>query len=52
MLADKVEAVEGIAARLRTPRTIFEVPAVLRLLPLQPTQGCAVGPRGRDEVAV
>lgn len=31
MLAGKVEAVEGIAARLRTPRTVFEVPAVLRL---------------------
>ena len=31
MLAGKVEAVDGIAARLRTPRTIFEVPAVLRL---------------------
>ncbi len=31
MLAGKVQAVEGIAARLRTPRTIFEVPAVLSL---------------------
>jgi len=31
MLADKVQAVEGIAARLRTPRTVFDVPAVLSL---------------------
>ncbi len=31
MLADKVHAVEGIAARLRTPRTVFEVPSVLSL---------------------
>ena len=31
MLAGKVQAVEGIAARLRTPRTVFEVPAVLSL---------------------
>jgi 5-methylcytosine-specific restriction endonuclease McrA len=31
MLAGKVEAVGGVAAQLRTPRTIFEVPAVLRL---------------------
>jgi len=31
MLAGKVRAVEGIAARLRTPHTIFEVPAVLSL---------------------
>lgn len=31
MLRDVVEAVDGVAARLRTPRTIFEVPSVLRL---------------------
>jgi 5-methylcytosine-specific restriction endonuclease McrA len=31
MLSGKVRAVEGIAARLRTPRTVFEVPAVLSL---------------------
>lgn len=31
MLAGKARAVEGIAARLRTPRTVFEVPAVLSL---------------------
>jgi 5-methylcytosine-specific restriction endonuclease McrA len=31
MLDGKVRAVEGIAARLRTPRTVFEVPAVLSL---------------------
>jgi 5-methylcytosine-specific restriction endonuclease McrA len=31
LLMGKVEAVEGIARRLRTPSTIFEVPSVLRL---------------------
>jgi 5-methylcytosine-specific restriction endonuclease McrA len=31
MLSGKVRAVEGISARLRTPRTVFEVPAVLSL---------------------
>jgi 5-methylcytosine-specific restriction endonuclease McrA len=31
LLMGKVEAVEGVARRLRTPSTIFEVPSVLRL---------------------
>jgi 5-methylcytosine-specific restriction endonuclease McrA len=31
MLAGKAQAVDGIAARLRTPRTVFEVPSVLSL---------------------
>ena len=31
MLGGKVQAVEGIAARLRTPRSVFVVPAVLSL---------------------
>jgi 5-methylcytosine-specific restriction endonuclease McrA len=31
MLSGRVRAVEGVAARLRTPCTVFEVPAVLSL---------------------
>jgi 5-methylcytosine-specific restriction endonuclease McrA len=31
LLTGKVEAVEGVAQRLRTPNIIFEVPSVLRL---------------------
>jgi 5-methylcytosine-specific restriction endonuclease McrA len=31
LLTGKVEAVEGVARKLRTPSTIFEVPSVLRL---------------------
>ncbi|MBK9051256.1 MAG: HNH endonuclease [Chloroflexi bacterium] len=31
MLAEKAQAVEGIARRLRTVRRVFEVPSVLRL---------------------
>jgi 5-methylcytosine-specific restriction endonuclease McrA len=31
LLTGKVEAVEGIARKLRTPNTIFEVPSVIRL---------------------
>lgn len=31
MMRGVVDAVDGVAARLRTPRTIFEVPSVLRL---------------------
>jgi 5-methylcytosine-specific restriction endonuclease McrA len=30
-MREKAEKVDGIAARLRTPNTIFEVPSVLRL---------------------
>jgi len=32
LMRDVAEGVEGIAARLRTPSTVFEVPSVLRLL--------------------
>jgi len=31
MMRGVVDAVDGVAARLRTPRTVFEVPSVLRL---------------------
>ena len=31
MLGEKVDTVEGVAARLRTPSTVFEIPSVIRL---------------------
>lgn len=31
MMRGVVDAVDGVAARLRTPRTVFEVPSVIRL---------------------
>ncbi len=31
LMRDVVEGVDGVAARLRTPSTVFEVPSVLRL---------------------